>query len=68
MNYSTEVTSRLLECGIVPVEVMIEHRPRVTGVSSMKLARGARDRFLFVLYIILRQVLLKRGILSRPRR
>ncbi|HSS13288.1 MAG TPA: glycosyltransferase family 2 protein, partial [Rhizomicrobium sp.] len=44
MNYSTEVTSRLLECGIVPVEVMIEHRPRVTGVSSMKLARGARDR------------------------
>ena len=51
MNYSTEVTSRLLECGIVPVEVTIEHRPRATGVSSMKLLRGARDRFLFVLYI-----------------
>src|SRR6266567_8201682 len=28
MNYSTEVTSRLLERGIVPVEVTIEHRPR----------------------------------------
>jgi glycosyltransferase involved in cell wall biosynthesis len=67
MNYSTEVTSRLLECGIVPVEVAIEHRPRTTGVSSMKLARGARDRFLFVLYIILRQALLRRGIISRPR-
>lgn len=67
MNYSTEVTSRLLERGIVPVEVTIEHRPRVTGVSSMKLARGARDRFLFVLYIILRQALLKRGILIRPK-
>jgi glycosyltransferase involved in cell wall biosynthesis len=71
MNYSTEVTSRLLECGIVPVEVTIEHRPRTTGTSSMKLARGARDRFLFVLYIILRQALLRRGILTtilaRPR-
>ncbi len=67
MNYSTEVTSRLLECGIVPVEVAIEHRPRTTGVSSMKLVRGARDRFLFVLYIMLRQALLALGILTRPR-
>ena len=66
MNYSTEVTSRLLECGIVPVEVTIEHRPRTTGASHMKLARGARDRFLFVLYVMLRQALLRRGILTRP--
>jgi glycosyltransferase involved in cell wall biosynthesis len=65
MNYSTEVTSRLLECGITPVEVTIEHRPRTTGVSSMKLMRGARDRFLFVLYIMLRQALLGLGILTR---
>jgi glycosyltransferase involved in cell wall biosynthesis len=66
MNYSTEVTSRLLECGIAPVEVVIEHRPRVTGVSSMKLVRGAAHRFLFVTYIALRQLLLKLGILIRP--
>jgi glycosyltransferase involved in cell wall biosynthesis len=66
MNYSTEVTSRLLECGIVPVEVTIEHRPRVTGASSMKLVRGALHRFLFVAYIALRQLLLKLGILMRP--
>ena len=66
MNYSTEVTSRLLECGIVPVEVRIEHRPRMTGVSSMKLIRGAAHRFLFVAYIALRQILLRFGILSRP--
>jgi len=66
MNYSTEVTSRLLECGIIPVEVRIEHRPRMTGVSSMKLVRGAAHRFLFVAYIALRQVLLRLGILSRP--
>ncbi|HEX2760340.1 MAG TPA: glycosyltransferase family 2 protein [Rhizomicrobium sp.] len=67
MNYSTEVTSRLLERGIVPVEVTIEHRPRVTGVSSMKLVRGAIHRFLFVSYIALRQLLLGLGILSRPK-
>ena len=66
MNYSTEVTSRLLERGIVPVEVTIEHRPRLTGVSSMKLVRGAIHRFLFVAYIALRQLLLKLGILMRP--
>jgi hypothetical protein len=66
MNYSTEVTSRLLERGIVPVEVTIEHRPRVTGVSSMKLVRGALHRFLFVTYIAIRQLLLKLGILMRP--
>lgn len=66
MNYSTEVTSRLLECGIVPVEAIIEHRPRTTGVSSMKLVRGAAHRLLFVIYIALRQLLLKLGILIRP--
>jgi glycosyltransferase involved in cell wall biosynthesis len=66
MNYSTEVTSRLLERGIVPVEVAIEHRPRLTGTSSMKLVRGALHRFLFVTYIALRQLLLKLGILMRP--
>ena len=65
MNYSTEVTSRLLERGILPVEVTIEHRPRLTGVSSMKLARGALHRLLFVAYIALRQILLKLGILMR---
>jgi len=67
MNYSTEVTSRLLERGIVPVEVAIEHRPRATGASHMKLLRGALHRFLFVCYIALRQLLLKLGILSQPK-
>jgi dolichol-phosphate mannosyltransferase len=66
MNYSTEVTSRLLECGVIPVEVKIEHRPRQTGVSSMKLLRGTRDRLLFVSYIALRQLLLRLQILVRP--
>jgi dolichol-phosphate mannosyltransferase len=67
MNYSTEVTSRLLERGIVPIEVKIEHRPRMTGTSSMRLVRGAAHRFLFVTYIALRQLLLRLGILTRPK-
>jgi dolichol-phosphate mannosyltransferase len=67
MNYSTEVTSRLLERGIVPIEVKIEHRPRMTGTSSMRLVRGAAHRFLFVTYIALRQLLLRFGILTRPK-
>lgn len=66
MNYSTEVTSRLLERRIVPVEVAITHRPRTTGVSSMKLVRGAIHRLLFVKYIALRQLLMKLGIITRP--
>jgi dolichol-phosphate mannosyltransferase len=66
LNYSTEVTSRLLERRIVLTEVLIEHRPRVTGVSSMRLLRGAAHRLLFVAYIALRQLLLRLGILSRP--
>lgn len=66
MNYSTEVTSRLLECGIALSEVQIEHRPRTTGASSMKLVRGATHRLLFVGYIAMRQLLLRLGILSRP--
>jgi hypothetical protein len=67
MNYSTEVTSRLLERGVSLAEVTIEHRPRATGTSSMKLVRGAIHRLLFVSYIALRQLLLGLGILSRPK-
>jgi len=66
MNYSTEVTSRLLERGVSLAEVAIEHRPRATGTSSMNLVRGAMHRLLFVSYIALRQLLLGLGIISRP--
>ena len=57
----------LLERGIIPVEVEIAHRRRTTGTSSMKLVRGAVHRFLFVLYIALRQLLLRLNILVRPK-
>jgi len=65
LNYSTEVTSRLLEGGVNLVEVEIEHRPRTSGKSSLKLFKGARDRLLFVLYIGLRQLLLHSQVIQR---
>jgi dolichol-phosphate mannosyltransferase len=66
MNYSTEVTSRLLECGVPIAEVEIDHRPRASGASNMRLIRGAVHRFLFVGYIATRQLLLVLGVLRRP--
>lgn len=66
LNYSTEITSRLLERGATLAEVEIEHRPRIAGTSSMKLVRGSIHRFLFVFYIGVRQLLLGMQILQRP--
>ena len=63
MNYSTEVTSRLLECRVPIAEVEIEHRPRTSGTSNMRMIRGAAHRILFVAYIAMRQLLLVLGVL-----
>jgi dolichol-phosphate mannosyltransferase len=68
MNYSTEVTSRLLECGVTIAQVDIQHRPRVSGASNMRMARGAAHRMLFVAYIAMRQLLFSLGVLKRPLR
>ena len=65
LNYSTEVTSRILERGLSLTEVEIEHRPRIAGKSSLKLVQGARDRLLFVLFIGFRQLLLNLKVLQR---
>ncbi len=66
LNYSTEVTSRLLELGIHLAEVDITHLPRQSGKSSLRALRGARDRFLFVCYIAFRQFLFRLHILEKP--
>jgi glycosyltransferase involved in cell wall biosynthesis len=67
LNYSTEVTSKLIERGVRIGEVEIAHLPRLSGVSSLRRFRGARDRFLFVAYTGLRQFLLRRGILREEK-
>jgi dolichol-phosphate mannosyltransferase len=63
LNYSTDVTSKLVERGVKIAEVEIVHLPRVAGTSSLRKFRGARDRFLFVLYLGFRQFLIRMRIL-----
>lgn len=63
MNYSTEITSRLLESKVGIAEVDIDHRARQAGKSNMKLLRDSVHRFLFVSYLGLRQLLIKLEII-----
>jgi glycosyltransferase involved in cell wall biosynthesis len=65
LNYSTEITSKLLERDVHPIEAEIVHVRRARGRSSLKALRGAFDRLLFVGYIGLRQLLLRLRILER---
>ena len=66
LNYSTEITSKLLERGVPLAEVEATHLPRRHGKSSLKAVRGALHRFLFVFYIGYRQLLFRLRILERP--
>jgi dolichol-phosphate mannosyltransferase len=65
LNYSTEISSKILECGVEMREVEAVHRSRLGGRSHRTLWRGSLHRFLFVAYIGLRQFLLRLGILQR---
>jgi glycosyltransferase involved in cell wall biosynthesis len=65
LNYSTEVSSKLLERGVAMREIAALHCPREKGRSSRTLLRGSLHRFLFVSYIGWRQFLLKLGLLQR---
>jgi len=66
LNYSGEVMSKLLEHRTRLAEVEVLHAERMHGVSSARALKGARDRFLFVMYIGLRQLLLRAQVLQRP--
>ncbi|HSW93462.1 MAG TPA: glycosyltransferase family 2 protein [Gammaproteobacteria bacterium] len=65
MNYSTEITSRLIESKTDLLEVHIHHQARQTGKSNVRLLRDGMHRLLFVSYISFRQLLIKFGILRR---
>ncbi len=67
LNYSTEVTAKLLERRARIEEVDVEHRPRASGKSSVKALRNSTHRLLFVLYIGFRQFLFRTNVLQRPR-
>jgi dolichol-phosphate mannosyltransferase len=65
LNYSTEISSKILERGVAMKEVAIVHQARKKGRSSRTLLRGSLHRFLFVTYIGWRQFLLKIELLQR---
>jgi len=66
LNYSTEITAKLVETGFAPTEVNICHEKRVKGKSSRTLIRDAFQRFMFVCYIIVRQFMFLFCVLQRP--
>ena len=66
LNYSTEISSKLLEKRVEMAEVDIRHLPRAHGTSSLRAVRDAVHRFLFVIYIGVRQWLLRLKILHVP--
>ena len=65
LNYSTEISSKILEQGVAMGEIEVLHQARDKGRSSRTLLRGTWHRFLFVAYIGFRQFLFKSGILQR---
>lgn len=66
LNYSTDVSGKLLEQGITMGEVDVIHQPRVSGKSSVRALRDASHRLLFVLYLGFRQFLFNNKVLQRP--
>jgi dolichol-phosphate mannosyltransferase len=68
LNYSTEITGRLLELDdhVKVVEVQATHVPRRTGRSSRRLIRGAWHRFLFVGYLAVRRFLQRQKVIQQP--
>ena len=64
LNYSTDITAKLIEAKYFPVEVEIRHETRFSGESSNIFIRNAVHRFLFVGYLIVRKVLTKFKVLQ----
>jgi glycosyltransferase involved in cell wall biosynthesis len=64
LNYSVEISSRLLEAGIRPVAVPIAHRAREAGRSTRTLVRSTFERGALVSYLAMRRALLASGVIS----
>ncbi len=63
LNYSTEISSKLIESGIKIAEVEVRHLPRKSGRSSAQNVKAAWHRFLFVCYLGFRQFLRHQQVL-----
>jgi len=66
LNYSTDITAKLIEAGFPPEEVIVLHEKRQQGKSHRTFIRGAVHRLLFVQYLILRQILFSLKVLQKP--
>jgi glycosyltransferase involved in cell wall biosynthesis len=68
LNYSTEISGKLLELGqaVNIVETEAIHVPRHAGQSSRTLIHSAWHRFLFVCYLALRRFLQSQKVLQAP--
>ena len=64
LNYSTDITGKLAEMGLVLKEIEIEQIERQGSLSSKKAFVSAVHRFFFVMYLIFRRILLKMDILK----
>ena len=65
LNYSLEITSKILERGVVMKEIEVVHLPRAGGRSTRTLLRASLHRLLFVGYLGFRQFLFWTGTLQR---
>ena len=65
LNYSLEISSKILERGVAMKEVEVVHHARAGGRSSRTLLRASFHRLLFVGYIGFRQFLFRVGLLQR---
>ncbi len=63
LNYSVEISARLLEAGVRPVQVDIAHRARASGRSTRTLVRSTLERASFVGYFAARRALLGAGVI-----
>jgi len=64
LNYSVELSGKLLEAGIRPVEVEVDHLPRRTGRSTRTALRSTLDRGAFVSYLAVRKLLVAQRVLA----
>lgn len=67
LNYSTDVMANLVTRRARIVETEILHQKRLGGKSSLRALRDARHRFLFVMFLAIREKLRQWQVLERPR-
>jgi glycosyltransferase involved in cell wall biosynthesis len=64
LNYSTEITAKLIEAGVEINEVIVDHQSRTKGKSNMKFIRDGLHRLLFVIYLAIRFILIRWKIIN----